>query len=539
MLEIETVDVPPDVARVSEGLRDTGYIINTAVADIIDNSIAAGASTVDVRIGVDFLGGIAVSFADNGCGMDRSGLINAMRYGSSKREDSASLGKFGLGLKTASTAFCRRLIVVSRDGGSMQPLRAVWDLDEMSSANSWALEIGQPEPHETQLLEAVAINSAGTVVIWEKVDRLFSELKRPDGKPLKNALRRLEESLREHIGTVYQRFLDHDDDRSHTVEIRLNGVVVAPWDPFCLAQTKKPVVDRSVAVQLTNGETASFTVRAFILPRKEEFPDDAGRAAAKISNERQGVYVYRENRLIHGPDWLGMYKQEPHFSLLRVELSFDHRLDDAFQVDIKKSRILLNENLYEWLRDTFLAAPRREAEIRYRKGAAGVAKGAATLIHTNSDNAIQQKVRALKLATVSETAAGNGQVEVTNNAGHSTTTLRIVTSDDLGLVHISTADALDNGVLWEMSLVNGGAGVTLNTGHPYYSKAYLPNKSNSTVVQALDFLLWALAQAELNNVSDENRDAFEEFRIEVSRNLKKLVADLPDYVEGDSSNDNA
>ena len=83
----------------------------------------------------------------------------------------------------------------------------------------------------------------------------------------------------------------------------------------------------------------------------------------------------------------------------------------------------------------------------------------------------------------------------------------------------------------EPALINGGAGVTLNTGHPFYPKAYLPSKGDSVAVQALDFMLWALAQAELNNVNDENKDAFEEFRIEVSRNLKKLVADLPDPPE--------
>lgn len=531
MSQIETIEVPPDVARVSEGLRDTGYEFNTAVADIIDNSIAAGATVVDVRVGADFIGNIAVSVADDGCGMDRDGLINAMKYGSKKRADPASLGKFGLGLKTASTAFCKRLALISRPDGQAAPLRAAWDLDFLGQSNSWGLELGPAASHEAQLLNESAKGKSGTVVIWEKVDRLLSDYTKPDGKPLKNALKRLEDSLREHIATVYQRFLDPSDKRSRTLNIKLNGFAVVAWDPFCVAEINTPVVDKTIPVQLPSGQTTTFSIRAFILPRKEEFSTSENRIAAKISNERQGVYVYRENRLIHGPDWLGMYKQEPHFSLLRVELSFDHKLDDAFQVDIKKSRILLNEQLYEWLRDTFLAAPRREAETRYRKGAAGAVKGAAALLHTASGNAIHQKVGALKVATVTDVNSANGEVGITNNSGYSTTKLKIVTTDEPNLVHISTSETLDNGVLWEPALVNGASGVTLNTGHPYYPKAYLPNKGDSVVVQALDFMLWALAQAELNNVNDENRDAFEEFRIEVSRNLKKLVADLPDPPE--------
>jgi hypothetical protein len=226
-----------------------------------------------------------------------------------------------------------------------------------------------------------------------------------------------------------------------------------------------------------------------------------------------------------------MYKQEPHFSLLRVELSFDHKLDEAFQVDIKKSRILLDEKLYDWLRDTFLAAPRREAEARYRKGAAGAITGSAVLLHTTSGNAIHQKVGALKVATVTDVNSSNGEVGITNNFGQSTVRLKIITSNEPSLMHIATSGTLEHAVLWEPALIHGEAGVTLNTGHPFYSKVYLPSKENSVVVQALDFVLWSLAQAELNNVNDENKDAFEEFRIEVSRNLKKLAADLPDPPE--------
>ncbi len=527
----DPVDVPPDVARIVEGLRDTGYLFNTAIADVIDNSIAAGASRVDVRLAVDFAGVLMVSIGDDGSGMDRAGVIEAMKYGSKRRADPASLGKFGLGLKTASTAFCRRLVVISRPDGAAPALRAAWDLDALATANAWKLELAAPTKDELKLLDVVAPSRAGTLVVWEKVDRLLNNYQRPDGQPLKNAAKKLEVALREHIALVYQRFLDPADSRARTLTISTNGVEVPAWDPFCLGATLKPALEKDVETVLPTGVKASFKVRAFILPRKEEFTNEALRDAARISNERQGVYVYRENRLIHGPDWLGMYKQEPHFSLLRVELSFDHRLDEGFQVDIKKSRILLNEHLFDWLRDKFLAAPRREAETRYRKGEASVAKGAAALLHTTSNTTIEQKSGVLKTAQVTNVDEKKGEVTITNNSGQTTAKLRIVTSDEPGIVHVTTADSLDNGVLWAGALMNGAAAVTLNTSHPFYPKAYLPNKANSVVIQALDFLLWALAQAELNNVSDGNREAFEEYRIEVSRNLKRLVADLPDPPE--------
>lgn len=531
MISNETIPVAPDVARVTDGLRDTGYEFNTAIADVIDNSIAAGATHVDVRVGIDFMDNIVVSVADNGMGMNREDLINAMRYGSKQRENLASLGKFGLGLKTASTAFTRRLVVASRGERDKAPLSAIWDLDFIAQANDWSLQLRPSELVEIELLNAAAGENSGTVVIWDKIDRLLPDYKKSDGKPKKRALKRHTDALSEHISLVYQRFLDTNDPRARNVEIELNGEQINPWDPFCIDLKKDPVLEHTQPVEMANGEETSFTVRAFVLPRKEEISSPVARANARISNERQGVYVYRENRLIHGPDWLGMYRQEPHFSLLRIELSFDHKLDDAFQVDIKKSRILLNEELYRWLRESFLAHPRREAEARYRKGEAGVAKGATALLHTSSNNALHQKMDSLRKAIVTDVNPDTGQASVENNSGQSVTHFRIVTDSSPGTAHIDTADSLDNRVLWEPALINGKPGVTLNAGHPYYAKAYLPNKENTTVIQALDFMLWALAQAEVNNITNDSKEAFEEFRIDVSRNLLKLVADLPDAPE--------
>lgn len=530
------ISVPPDVARISEGLRDTGYNFNAAIADIIDNSIAANAHKIDVLLEVDFADNVVIAIIDNGYGMSELGLINAMKYGSDKRQSAKSLGKFGLGLKTASTAFCKRLSVITRDSVGEKALRATWDLDVLAQRNSWDLEVAEADLVQSQLLDTVAKGTTGTLVLWEDVDRIIERYKTADGQPLSKAISKLEGQLREHIAVVFQRFLDSGDGRERDVTIRLNGVEVKAWDPFCLAETEEPVAEKKMDIQLPDGSKTFFTVRAFILPRKEEFSSEKNRNAAKVSNERQGLYIYRENRLIHGPDWMGMFKQEPHYSLLRVELSFDHTLDGAFKVDIKKSRIELDSGLYEWLRDRFLAGPRREAETRYRRGAAGVAKGAATLLHTSSSNVIQQKAGALTTAEVSAVDEKTGKVTVSNNSGTTTATIRMVNPDDVGSAHVVTASTLDNGVLWEPTLgKNNAAAVALNTGHPFYTKAYLPNKANSTVIQAMDYLLWALAQAELNNINQDNTEAFEEFRIEVSRNLKKLVADLPDPGEnGDS-----
>jgi hypothetical protein len=527
------LDVPPDPERIIEGLRDTGYEFNTAMADVIDNSIAAKAANIDVAVAMDFGGNILVSVNDDGYGMDRDGLINAMRYGSKRRVEQASLGKFGLGLKTASTAFCRRLSAISRreDGGEV--LKATWDLDHIAAVERWELQLAPANPGEIKLLDTVAKGKPGTVILWEKVDRLLKAYAIPDGAAARNALKRYVDNLRFHVSMVYQRFLDTKDTRATHVNIRINGETVLPWDPYCVSETGAPIAEKVQKVDVGEKDQAEFTIRAFILPRKDEFLDRIALKEAHLTNDMQGLYVYRENRLIHGPDWLDMYSKEPHMSLCRIELSFDHKLDDAFQVDIKKSRILLDDSLYDWMQK-FLQGPRREGQERYRKGVAATESGTAALIHAVSNNAIHAKADNLKTATFKEVDGSTGDVTITNKNGVTKLKIKLVEQKHSGECHVQPTDSLQDGVLWEPAFIDGNQAVRINTGHPYYHKVYIPNKNSGVTVQGLDSLIWGLCAAELGNVSESNKRNFEEMRYEVSRILRRLVEDLPDAPEDDA-----
>ncbi len=136
-IDNDPILLPPDPERVMEGLRDTGYSFNTAIADIVDNSISANASMIDILIQINPAMLITVYITDDGCGMDFEGLKDAMKYGSKRRIDPSSLGKFGLGLKTASTAFCRCLSLVSRGKADSTVRKVQWDLDYIAQENSW------------------------------------------------------------------------------------------------------------------------------------------------------------------------------------------------------------------------------------------------------------------------------------------------------------------------------------------------------------------------------------------------------------------
>ena len=520
--------LPPDPGRMIEGLRDTGYEFKTAVADIIDNSIAARATVVDIRMKMDFRGNVRISIADNGFGMGQDHLLNAMKYGSQRRDDPASLGKFGLGLKTASTAFCRCLSVLSRPGGSSPPLQATWDLDHVVSAGEWELLFPEPDEEGREHLDSIAPDHSGTVVIWDKVDRFFKrDYQDPGGTHARNALKKRKTELEEHIGMVYQRFLDHDDARATDISIAIDGDPVESWDPYCEEYSER-VADEEQEVEIEGGKTASFSIRAFVLPRRGEFPDDESEKRARITNDRQGIYIYREQRLIHDATWLGIFQKEPHGSLLRVEFSFNHDLDEAFQVDIKKSQIFLDDDLWKWLREGFLPAPRRAAEECYRKGRKEKIRRKSETAHDTSNANIRGKEQELDTATVSVLDRDSGEVEVENSRGKVRIRLKISKPLRPGQCFVEAVESIDDGMLWEPCLIDTHKAVRINRGHPYYHKVYVPNLASNVTIQGMDSLLWAICAAELGTINEATKRHFSELRFEVSRLLRRLVEDLPE-----------
>lgn len=537
MSNIEEIELPPDPERVIVGLRDTGYELNTAVADIVDNSIAANASAVQLWLAADMKGNIRLLIVDNGDGMDRQGLLNAMQYGSKARPSRASLGKYGLGLKTASTAFCKRLSVISRPNGRTPAMMATWDLYHVAKVNKWSLLLSDTCDQEAlELLNSIAPDHAGTVVLWENVDRLIKDYADPSGKHARKALQSKEDALRHHLAMVYQRFLDVNDDRAPSVTIELNGKPITPWDPFQRSLSEL-LAEESIETVLPDGNVASFTVRAFILPRREEFPNDGLASAALLSNERQGIYIYRENRLIHDADWLGLYQKEPHSTLLRVEFSFDHKLDDAFHLDIKKSQIILNEDLAVWLQTQFLPAPRREANRRSREGQQKAISKKGEGAHDTSNNNIRNREAAAGGPQVKVADLNTGEAVVENKYGTTRLKLTITSAKRPGEVFVQPVDGINNGLLFQPALIDQHKAVQINTSHPYYHKVYVPNLNRSVTMQGLDSLMWALAVAELSTLQDSTAAMLKDMRYEVSRVLEKLVETLPEPDVEQSDND--
>jgi hypothetical protein len=515
----------PDPARLIVGLRDTGYDFYTAAADIIDNSIAAGARNVNIRTILTTEGRKFVYFGDDGHGMDKEGLHNAMRYGAQIREDLASLGKFGLGLKTASSSICLNYSIISRNDAAKPLEKLTWDLDHVVEINKWEMYDDPITEDERELFEELC-GEIGTLVVWAKCDRLLSKsYDEPGGTKEKKAMNYRAEKLRDHCSLIFHKYLNPDVQEFGPVDISVNDETVKHWNPFYPQKSTQVLAPHqtSLQVELEDGTVEQASVKAWILPHRKDMSEEENKLYARISNGSQGFYIHREGRVISHGGYLGIWKTEPHYSLFRIEFNFGHELDDAFHVDVKKSKILFDPALEERLQE-LLAPAFNEANNRYRRRQAiEVTSGVS---HADANKTIAETSNTEKVR-VEGADADKDTATIDNNRGNGITILTPVSNNvDPEELYISPVENLANGYLWEPCLNSANetghaTGVHINKQHDFYTKIY--SQTNSASLEGLDLLLWALAAAEHKNTDEELSNIWEDIRDEVSSNLRKLL----------------
>ena len=374
-------DVAPDASAMIESLRAHGYTLQTAIADIIDNSIAA--SCKNVWLTMDWSSGSPyIAITDDGSGMDESELISAMRLGSKSPLEyraPSDLGRFGLGLKTASFSQSRRLTVVSKKNGVTSLRR--WDLDHLSSpmVSGWQLLKSAHARTGSRSEEIVSRRlSSGTLVILEVLDRVTRSDRGQNTEIAENHWVSEVSRVRQHLAMVFHRFLA--DKSKLGVQIFLNETPVIPWDPFCCDEhaTQRFPEDSDSSLG------SEVSVKGFVLPHRDRFdPDDPTRsrrlhqdAAGPLGwNAQQGFYLYRNRRLIIPGDWLGLgpgqngWKKEEHFKLARIQIDIPNSMDQEWQIDVKKSSAIAPPALRTWLTGLAKVVRDRAKEVyAYRGG---------------------------------------------------------------------------------------------------------------------------------------------------------------------------
>ena len=354
----KTRKAPPRAMAMLESLRGLGYSTAAALADIVDNSISAGADEVRIDFQWDGLDS-RVLILDDGRGMSDPELEGAMRLGDKNplaTREVHDLGRFGMGLKTASLSQCRRLTVASAKGGERSCLR--WDLDELAAdpQSDWLLFEGPAEGSECHLASLDG-RASGTLVLWEKLDRIVTA-----GYTVDDYLA-LTVVVEAHLAMVFHRLLQGPRAR---IKLLLNGRAVEPWDPFMSGHPAKPWTSPPAPMRTDSGLVVA---QCHVLPHhdkltKDEFKKNEGPAGWTA---QQGFYVYRNERLLVAGGWLGLgnskaWNREEAHRLARIQLDIPNTADADWKIDVRKSTARPPVALRAWL--TRLAEDTRERARR-------------------------------------------------------------------------------------------------------------------------------------------------------------------------------
>lgn len=352
------LELNPEPAILVESLRDIGYSFQSALADIIDNSLAAHATKIDIFALPLQSSGFTVGIIDNGEGLGYDELFQAMRLGSSSPKEARAqddLGRFGLGLKTASFSQCRRLTVLSRKDGRTSAF--CWDLDEVVRTNQWnVIEI--TDTSTVQWSEM--LKGTGTLVLWEKVDRIAGSRKLQSANE-----ERLVSEAQEHLSLTFHRFIEGSHGSQKTL-IRFNGHKLQPLDPFNISN---PATQAGALEEIS----PNVELQAFTLPHVSRYEDELEYVRYGLPGgyqQNQGVYLYRANRLIIHGTWFGLAKKIPQTQLCRVCLDIGTEEDESWKIDVKKTTAQLPDIVRERIKNLMRTIGSSSRRVYRRRTAA-------------------------------------------------------------------------------------------------------------------------------------------------------------------------
>jgi len=494
----------PNPAKLLDSLRSTGYDNYNAIADIVDNSIDAEANKIIVDIFQE-KGDMKIILADNGKGMDFYTLDEALKLGSETEKDYQSdLGRFGMGLSTASLSMCRRTEVITRNG-SGKMLKSVTDLDWIKKTNEFDKYLGDVNDEDIKLYENYLKDSpSGTIVILSKSDRITN-----------NNTTQFTNILKKHIARIFRRFIEAGK------EFIIANEKIKPIDPLMLDDEKTRVYsDEGYEIKLQkNGISYEDTIRIkfVILP-------DYGYAGNKdkgINFQNEGFYVMRNQReLFAGSNLDGVYNKDTHLTRFRAEIYFSGALDDLMGVHFTKRSISIDQSLSDTLKEISRSQIREIRNIAESERP----KSEKVVSHNESENLISKKSKLLvKPPAKEEPREIKPRKDVTKDKKETLIDTDRDYTEKLRLICKFEERSMEKvGPLYSPTMIGKKVIITWNSDHPFY-KLIVEKKEDKTFVTALDFLIYSLASAELKAINDENVSLLEDIRQYMSQNLRVLI----------------
>lgn len=347
--------IQPNIKNFIKSLREVGYSFEVAVADLIDNSISARAEKINIYSNMEKE--FSFSILDDGIGMDNNELVEAMRLGSKdpdqerKKED---LGRFGIGLKTASFSQCKQLTVISKKADNIVGLQ--WDLDLVIEKNEWYIkELNNHDLTEVELISKLNKLDSGTLVIWGKIDSIDTEY-------YVNVLF----NLKKHLSLVFHRYLDGEYSK---LNINLNNSPILPFNPFYEHSTftQKLEVER---FKVSSLDENFITVSPFVLPHHTNLKSLEYEQLGTTDgfNKTQGFYLYRNGRLLVHSTWWGLTKASEAFKLIRIKIDIGNSEDSLWNINVMKSTARPNHQIRKELKRILVPALEKGKSVYTKRG---------------------------------------------------------------------------------------------------------------------------------------------------------------------------
>lgn len=513
MLQSATFDQrnDPNPGRLIESLRHIGYSYSEAIADLVDNCFDADATNVKIKIaarGGDF----QIIVADDGNGMDCDVLDEALRLGSlTERDTTTDLGKFGMGLVTASLSLSRRTHVITKQSGYYWT--SIVDVDEIINTNSFCKHLAPSKPEDIELFDDLLGDiPSGTIVILTKTDNLTN----------KN-VSQVANVLRKHLGEVHRHFL------SSGKMININGDVTSPLDPL----------------QLDNPETELFSDDLYPITIEEDgvkstenirariylIPEEAAAGELDIAKGllNQGFYVLRNNRQIYRAQTFGFFTKHNDFNRMRGEIFFSGKLDKLVGIEFTKRQVTFDQSIHDKLGEHLRG---QCTTIKRRMSGREVLRTSheQQQYHDQASKAITEKSRLLitPKAEIEKRASGtriaqNGR-KTDKTAEHDRRnfqkTQKIKTELRCKFLHQQLGP---NGQIFECDLEGRTVVIRWNVDHPFFRRFIGDNQSDGRLVTAIDFLVYSMACAELRARDEENVEFINNMKAVISANLRTLL----------------
>jgi hypothetical protein len=538
--EYELVDLQGERRRLLQGYSRYGYTPQTALADLIDNSIGANAERIRIDISEQVDGSNKVYIIDDGIGMTPERLKSALAPGSPSDIQNSQLSKFGFGMKTASLEISPMgFSVLTRSDETGQLCAASIFVDDQSGTGAIQARFWSTSHiNETWIAKFESLagpGGHGTMIIWEEADLKEADIFKSERGTKEQTRRRIENRITQHIGTVFHRWIEGTNSQNQKVNITFQGVAVEPWNPLDPMYLDSEQVEEVPLLRIQDDLGGEVALKLTPWVMKKGLSQAVRDGEARKSNKYQGIYLYRLDRIINNPQWFEISPNKRNgLNGLRFALEIDSRLDDLLHLDVKKSTVDLPDEIVRAIGPYVSQYIKREEERSHTGKAAG--NKTKTPMDALESASRKYKDLDLKAPTVRPERQSPTDVITTNVDGtklplHIKELPSSLKSDKT--IHLVSAHET-KGYLWEPRTARDlSMQVLVNEDHDFYQKVMLP--SGQDAYEGFIWLLIAFSRAELATQYSDFKMQFSHMRRHMSETLESYSEELemPDLGEVD------